>query len=102
MPRHAGAALWARSLLNRIKHDWALLEAQKYFARTREADEAKVAFQQLVAVLEDYTMKMYQDWLGKMQGYDQSQMYAKLEIPPRFAGRAGADKGVVAAPRSQF
>ncbi|GBG32973.1 Dynein heavy chain 2, axonemal [Hondaea fermentalgiana] len=91
-PRFAGAALWARGLQERADRDWSLLHGASHFlAKTREAEEVKSSYDTLVQVLEDYAMKMYQDWMSQMHGLDQSHMLQKLEIPlmSRVGGAGG-------------
>lgn len=92
-PRFAGAALWARGLQERAENDWSHLQtASHYLNKTREAEEVKATYDTLVQVLEDFSMKMYQDWMTQMHGLDQAHMLQKLEIPlmSRVGGAHGA------------
>jgi len=81
-PKYAGSALWARGLLRRVQQDWQHLENAKSFLHyVKEHDEVKSTADSLVNVLDDYALKMYQDWMSQIQGLDQAQMHQRLEIP---------------------
>ena len=80
-PKYSGSAIWARNLLRTVQKDWELLQQANSFAKVKEAEDAKSTFEQLAAVLSDYTMKMYQDWMTHLKDIDHSQLQARLEVP---------------------
>jgi len=81
-PRFAGAARWARGLIQEVGKDWKLLEEASHFLPpTREAEETRALYNGLVKALMDFASKMYEDWLTSLQTLDQAQMQQKLEVP---------------------
>ncbi len=105
-PKFAGSARWAQSKLDLVTFDWELLESAKFlkpspgnawFEKQQEAREAYTTFK---AVIEEYVLKVYRNWIIEIegQGLDHNQMQKRLELPllrrklPEVA--AGADSGI--------
>ena len=80
-PKYSGSAVWARNLLRTVQKDWESLQEANAFTKVKEAQDAKASYEQLSAVLSDYMMKMYQDWMTHLKDVDHSQLQARLEVP---------------------
>eukprot|EP00762_Andalucia_godoyi_P004499 ANDGO_05184.mRNA.1 Dynein-1-beta heavy chain len=76
-PSFSGAALWAKSFIDRISVDKRILDKSWFLTRPREADEADEAYDGLCNALREYINKLYVDWLKTINNEDVSQ---KLEL----------------------
>ena len=94
-PRYAGAALWAKSLLQRVQRQWSLLaSAASYLPPTREAEEAAALFAQLDGSLDEYIRKMYSEWIAtidaSMGRFLENYLMVRSTVP--LAGSSGRER----------
>ena len=81
MPRHAGGAMWAKQLHDRLSKPWSKLEvACKLFPRVAELDELKASFEQALPAIEKYIKTTHEQW----------SEYVEARIEPTIAQRLDA------------
>ena len=76
-PAHAGAALWAKSLLTSIKWKWNQLCIMSD-SHEIEDNEVKSEFAKIVSTLEAYQRQRHRDWIDSLLTEDVSK------LPQRF------------------
>jgi len=66
-PLYAGKAMWARGLAQRIKQQFDLLESAKYITPVKEAEEARIDYNELKQALDGYVQRYYREWIASLQ-----------------------------------
>eukprot|EP00163_Fabomonas_tropica_P002875 TRINITY_DN1232_c0_g1_i1.p1 TRINITY_DN1232_c0_g1~~TRINITY_DN1232_c0_g1_i1.p1 ORF type:complete len:4516 (+),score=1594.38 TRINITY_DN1232_c0_g1_i1:127-13674(+) len=66
-PKFAGQAWWSKSLQNRLKHQFNLLNSTIYLMNSREAEEAKTQYNAITQALEEYSRRAYSEWMQTLE-----------------------------------
>eukprot|EP00736_Rhodelphis_marinus_P013382 Rmarinus@m.14828 len=78
-PRYAGAARWAKCLLDRIDTQYGLLSlAFHQNMMSREAEDASQTYQQIRNALEDYIDKLRAEWIAPITSEMQKKLHNTL------------------------
>ncbi|KAG4103981.1 dynein heavy chain and region D6 of dynein motor-domain-containing protein [Neocallimastix lanati (nom. inval.)] len=65
-PFYAGAALWAKSLLNEIKATYSFIDKAFYLPTTSFSEEIKINYNILTLSLEDFITKNHTEWVNNI------------------------------------
>ena len=76
-PRFAGQAFWARILRRRVDRPYKVLESTKHMLTIGSGKETKAAYEQLVAALDEFVRKTFNDWAIMVD----RQSFKRLECP---------------------
>ena len=76
-PRFAGQAFWARILRRRVDRPYKVLESTKHMLQIGSGKETKAAYEQLVAALDEFVRKTFNDWAIMVD----RQSFKRLECP---------------------
>ena len=96
-PEHAGAALWARSMLIKTQQELKRL-AHLWRPSGNEKEDAEESFEGLKTVLNDFIQKKYNDWIEELNGLGSTNLTSRLEKPLMIktstgTGQSKAKKG---------
>ena len=76
-PRYAGQAFWARILRRRVDRPYKVLENTQHMLKIGSGKETKAAYEQLVAALDEFVRKTFNDWAIMVD----RQSFKRLECP---------------------
>ena len=76
-PRFAGQAFWARILRRRVDRPYKVLESTQHMLQIGSGKETKAAYEQLVAALDEFVRKTFNDWAIMVD----RQSFKRLECP---------------------
>ena len=76
-PRFAGQAFWARLLRRRVDRPYRVLKQTENMLNIGSGKETKAAYEQLVAALDEFVRKTFNDWAVMVD----RQSFKRLECP---------------------